>query len=198
MEEKILKLFSYNHKLKFNEIEKALKIRSNKLDYHLKKLILKEILTKKKDYYHLSDSCEYLLPYLSDKRHVLPVILIHIGDNKDAFLIERKKRPYYGKISLPGGRLLLGESISDAVKRIMWTKFKIRSKIKTINSISLENVKNIKETIHSYLLIYVHAKADVLLTNVKKNKKRIIESDYKLITTHYKKRTEIKTIDSKV
>ena len=38
-EEKILELFLFHNKLKFNEIEKLTKMRSNKLDYHLKKLI---------------------------------------------------------------------------------------------------------------------------------------------------------------
>jgi len=44
MEDKILRLFLFDHKLKFNEIEKVLKIRSNKLAYHLKKLVSKGVL----------------------------------------------------------------------------------------------------------------------------------------------------------
>ena len=41
MKKEILQLFLYNDKLKFNEIEKSLKSRSNKVAYHLKNLIKK-------------------------------------------------------------------------------------------------------------------------------------------------------------
>ena len=56
MENKILNLFSYNHKMKFNEIEKEIKIRSNKLAYHLKNLIKKEIISKKAEEYKIENN----------------------------------------------------------------------------------------------------------------------------------------------
>ena len=76
MEEKILNLFLYQHKLKFNEIEKQLPERSNKLAYHLKKLITKGILEKQGDNYQLTKTSEHLIPYLSNKKSILPVVLI--------------------------------------------------------------------------------------------------------------------------
>ena len=96
-----------------------MKARSNKLDYHLKKLITKNILEKDKEFYKLTENSEYIIPYTSDKNSILPVVLILIGDKKKAFLYKRKKRPYQEFLSLPGGRILLGESIKDSVKRIM-------------------------------------------------------------------------------
>jgi len=183
MESKILELFLYNNKLKFNEIEKNLKTRSNKLSYHLKQLTKKGILTKKQEYYELSETAEHLIPYLSDKKAVLPVILIHIGDKNHAFLYKREKRPFKGLLSLPGGRILINEPVPDATKRIMKEKFNIKARFKKINSISLEHVKKSRKTIHSFLLIFVSAKAETELTNVKKNKSKIIPSDYKLITS---------------
>ncbi len=158
MENKILSLFSYNHKMKFNEIEKEIKIRSNQLAYHLKNLIKKEIITKEAEEYKLADNFEHLIPYLSDKNSVLPIILIAIKNKKNIFLIERDKRPFKGKLGLPGGRILLGENISKATERIMKEKFKINCKLEKTNSVSLEHVKKNDKVIHSFLLILVTAK----------------------------------------
>ncbi len=198
MEKDILELFLTKSKLKFNEIEKALKTRSNKLDYHLKKLIKKGILEKEKEAYKLTDSSEYLIPYISKKNSILPVLLILIGDQKEAFLYERQKRPYKNLLSMPGGRLLLGENISDAVIRIMKDKHGINAKMKKINSISLEHVYKNKKIIHSFLLILITAKTKdkINLTDIIKNKSKIIQSDYKLLMGDYSKNTKVKTIRS--
>ena len=196
--EEILRLFLYNDKLKFNEIEKSVKIRSNKLTYHLKKLIEKGVLEKKNEYYKLSESSEILIPYISDKKTVLPVLLILIGNEKNAFLSNREKRPYQGKLGLPGGRVLLGESFSDATERIMKNKFNIKCKLQKVNSISLEHIKKNKKTIHSFMLIFVTAKTrdEIELVDLEKNKSKMISSDYKLITQDLSKEVKINNINS--
>ncbi len=139
IEKQILKLFTHQHKLKFSKIQKKLGIRSNKLTYHLKNLIKKQILDKTNNEYQLSQSAENLIPYLSDKKSVLPVILIHIGTNQKAFLYRREKRPFKNLFSLPGGRMILGENISQAIKRILKEKFNLSAKLKTIHSINIEH-----------------------------------------------------------
>lgn len=198
VENKILDLFLYSHKLKFNEIEKKLGIRSNKLAYHLKDLIKKGILAKENDFYLLTETSEYLIPYLSSKKPVLPVILVHIGNKEFCFLHKREKRPFKNYLSLPGGRLILGETITQATSRIM-KKYNIKAKFKKINSIFLEHVKKKGKIIHSFLLIFVSAetKSPVNLTNVKENKNKIISSDYKLITSEDSE-IKIETVISKV
>lgn len=198
MEKSITKLFLTKNKLRFSEIEKALKTRSNKLNYHLKKLIQKNILKKDGEFYFLST--ESIIPYLSDKNAILPVVLIKIGDNKKCFLYERKKRPYENKLSLPGGRILVGEEISQAVKRIMKEKYNVDARLENINSISLEHVQKNREIIHSFLLIFVSAttKDKINLTKIDENKKRIIQSDCQLIKKNSNKEYELKTIKSKI
>lgn len=198
MEKKILSTFLYNHKLKFNEIEKQVKVRSNKLTYHLNKLIDKSILEKDENFYKLSNDAEELIPYLTEKKAVLPVILIALNKRKEFFLINRDKRPYKDKLSLPGGRMIMGESIKETTKRIMNEKFNIKCTLKKINSISLEHVKKNNKIIHSFLLIFVTATTNnkINYTNVERNK--IISSDLKLIENHLNKKVKIENIISKI
>ena len=199
MEKKILKAFLHNHRLKFNEIEKITKIRSNKLAYHLKKLIDKNILNKKADNYQLTETSEGLIPYISDKKAVLPVILISIKNTKGVFLYQRQKRPYKDKSSLPGGRIKLGETIPQATERIMKEKFRIDCRFKKINSISLEHVKKNRKILHSFLLILVTAttKDKIEYKNLE-DKKEIISSDYRLIKNDLNRETKIQNIISRI
>jgi ADP-ribose pyrophosphatase YjhB (NUDIX family) len=197
MERRILELFLYTNKLRFNEIEKGLKVRSNKLNYHLQKLVKKGILIKTGEFYQLSEPSESMVPYLSNKQHLLSVILVHIGNSKKAFLVKREKRPYKEKLALPGGRMIIRESIKEGTERIA-KKFGINAKFKKINSISLEHLKKDGKIIHSFMLYYVSAKGDAELIDLKKNKPKIIGSDYRLMTEDFKKKVTIKIINSKI
>lgn len=183
MEKKILQLFLYNKKMKFSEIENSLEVRSNKLAYHLKNLIKKKILQNYDGEYELTETAEEIIPYLSEKNSPLPVILIAICKNKNNFFLhQRNKRPFKEKLSLPGGRILSGESIKESVMRIM-KKYCVRANLKKINSVSLEHVKKQNKKLHSFLLIFVTAttKDKIEFTNIEKNKCKIISSDYKLM-----------------
>jgi ADP-ribose pyrophosphatase YjhB (NUDIX family) len=198
MENNILDLFLFNHKMKFNEIEKALNIRSNKLVYHLKNLIKKQIIEKQDEFYSLSETAEILIPYISNKNPVLPIVIIHIGDDKKCFLWKRNKRPYKELLSLPGGRLILGENLKQAVKRIMKEKFNMNARLKHIHSISLEHIRKKNKIIHSFLLIFVSASSnEIKLTDIGKNKKHIIKSDFFLIKNHLNKSLNISVINSR-
>lgn len=185
IEQKILELFTFNESLKFNEIEKLTRQRSNKIAYHLKQLVNKNILVRKEESYQLSETAENIVPYLSEKNSPLVVILIRIGDNKRCFLHKREKRPFLGKLSLPGGRILVNESIKEAVKRIMKEKYNINSTLQQVNSVSLEIVKRDATRKHSFFLILVTAKTKdkIPIFEVRKCKKDIIKSDYHLITS---------------
>ncbi len=200
MEQKILSTFLYNHKLKFNEIEKLLHIKSNKLSYHLKKLENKALIIKEKASYKLSETAEPLLPYITEKKSILPVILITLKKGKKVFFYKRKKRPYKDFISLPGGRILAGETIPIATRRIMKEKFRINCNFKKTNAVSLEQVRKNDKNLHSFLLILVTAttKDKIEFTDIKKNKDKIITSDYKLIKDDLNKKIKIKNIVTRI
>ena len=76
-------------------------------------------MIKNEDFYELSESSENIIPYLSNKMSPLPIVLIDICKGRKHFLYKREKRPFKGLLSLPGGRILVGESLKDSVKRIM-------------------------------------------------------------------------------
>lgn len=183
-EKKILELFTLNEHLKFSEIENLVKERSNKIAYHLKIFVKKGILTKENEIYGLSETAENIIPYLSEKNSPLVFVLIRIGDHKRCFLHKRGKRPFKDKLSLSGGRLLVNETIKEAVKRIMKDKYDIDAKFSKVNSVNFEVVKRRGKRVHSFMLILVSANArGVELQDVNKNRSRIIKSDYQLITS---------------
>src|SRR3989344_4668775 len=157
MKQKIISSFLYNHKLKFNEIEKITQIRSNKLSYYLNILQKQGIIEKQNNYYKLSETAENLIPYISNQKSILPVLLILIKNKNKVFLYKRAKHPFKDKLGLPGGRILVGEDIKIATQRIMKEKFNIKVNLKKVNSISLEQVKNNKKVKYSFLLIFVTA-----------------------------------------
>jgi hypothetical protein len=71
-------------------------------------------------------------------------------------------------------------------------KFGASGKFKRVNSVSLEHLEKNGKVIASYLLVYVSASANGLeLINLKKNKKKIIVSDYKLMTEDFRKRVRM-------
>ncbi len=154
----------------------------------------KGVLKKEGRTYRLSKTAETLIPYISDKQSLLPVVLIAIAKNSNqVFLYKREKRPFKNKLCLPGGRILSGESLSDATKRIMKQKYNMGAKLKKINSVSIEHVVKRHKKIHSFMLIFVTATTDdrTEWTNLSKNKSRIISSDYKIIKNDLKKEIHI-------
>ncbi|MBX4196395.1 NUDIX domain-containing protein [Candidatus Pacearchaeota archaeon] len=196
MKDKILELFTRHETLKFNQLGKALNSRSNKIAYHLKHLVKQGVLDKKDDNYMLAEPAEQLIPYISEKKPVIPVVLLHIKKDNKVFLYKRKKRPFLGLFSLPGGRLVLGESIEEAAKRIMKTKHNTNIIPQEILSVSLEHVMKNGKIMHSFLLILISAKALSPLEFIDiKDKKSIIPSDYLLMNKVHEK-TSIHTLTS--
>jgi len=158
----------------------------------------KGVLEKNKDYYELAKNYEHIIPYLSDKRSVVPVVLITIKNKNKIFLHERKKKPFIGKFGLPGGRIVIRESIKNATERIMKEKFNIKCEFEKVNSFSLEHVEKEEKIVHSFILILVTAttKENLKYSDVELNKSKIISSDYKLIKKDLSKEVEVSELTS--
>lgn len=118
MEDKILKRFSRFKKLKFNDLKEETE--SNKLSYHLKKLIQENLITKNEDYYFLTDKGEEKLCYLEDKgslkQPIHDVFLLPFKDGK--YVVQKRtKRPLLDVIIPIGARIRKGESIFQTAKK---------------------------------------------------------------------------------
>ncbi|MBI2632379.1 NUDIX domain-containing protein [Candidatus Pacearchaeota archaeon] len=198
MKNKIMSLFAFEFKLRFNEIKDKLKIRSNNLAYWLKKLVKQGIIVKDSNGYSLTETAEYHIPYFSSTRSALPIVLIKIGNKNQAFLYRRAKRPYKNLLALPGGRIFIGESPEEAAKRIMKSKFSIDILNPEFKNIFIEHIKSRDDIINSFILIIIKAFTlnSINLTNIKSNKKHIIKSDYEIINLKENK-IKLKTINSK-
>ena len=198
MEKVILNVFLYKNKLRFSEIEDKTELRSNKLAYYLKKLISKGIVVKNGKNYMLSENYEHLIPYITEKQAILPVLLIVAEKKGKYFLYHRDKRPYNGFLSLPGGRIFVGENIKKATMRIMKDKFEINSSFKSIKSISLEHVRKKGKIIYSFLLmlVSVSTREDIKYYDLEENRKNMIKSDYLLLKNNLDSNLKVPIINS--
>ncbi len=84
---KIFELFLENHRLKFNEIEKSVKIRSNALAYHLEQMRKEGFIDRDGEDYLLTKKGEELVPFFyhltGQEVGLLTVLLLGIvNDNK--------------------------------------------------------------------------------------------------------------------
>lgn len=154
----IFRQFLYSHKLRFSELEKLTGLRSNDLAYHLKRMVEDGVLDNDGEAYSLSSSAEKMIPYFSSDMSPLPVLLIDVRVDGKVLLIKREKRPYFGKWTMPGGRLRLGEKFSESVVRIVKEKTFLDVEFDCVASVGNERVYD-DEVKHGFVLIYVRAKA---------------------------------------
>ncbi len=156
--EQIFKLFLENDKLKFNKIEKALKIRSNMVSYHLEKMQEEGLVEKKGFYYYLTKKAERYLPIIphiiGKELSPLPVVLVALINNDKILLIKRRIRPYKDYWSLIGGKMLLEESFKEASIRLIKQKTGINAEFESINSVLHERVEGDEIIKHSFILFF--------------------------------------------
>ena len=200
-----MECFLCESRLRFSEIERGVGVRSNKLSYHLGKLVSEGILMKDSDEYILTEEGEKEIPYVSDKRFVMPVVLVAIERDGRVFLIDRKKRPFFSKLSLPAGRMIQGEGFEDAVKRI-GKKFGVRCEFEKVCSVTLEHVTKVgsqklgvgSRKLHSFLLILVKARttSELEYVDIVGRKGEIIGSDYQLLREDLEKEIFVKSLET--
>lgn len=155
----IFSLFSKNSKLKFNQIEKEIKIRSNMISYHLDQMKKDGVIKKEEDYYSLTDEAERYIPIfthlITDESSPLPVILVALKNKSNLLLIQRRKRPYQNYWSMIGGKIKLDESLEDAAYRHILEKTGIKSEFEKISAVLHERVQSKDKTKHSFILFFV-------------------------------------------
>ena len=156
----IFQQFLYNKELRFNEIEKLTKIRSNELAYFIQKLVDDGILLKDGDVYKLSDIAEKYIPFYiesDESLSPLPVVLVACVSDGKVLLWKRNKRPYEDHWSLPGGRLRLTETIEQASIRVLKKITFVDGMFNSANAIVNEKHVAQEEVKHAYLIVFTRA-----------------------------------------
>jgi len=203
----IFRLFLENNKLKFNEIEKVLKIRSNMVSYHLTSMVKDGLLTKKGEYYVLTKNSEKYIPLFSDMSDSdvgpLPVILVAVMHKNKILLVKRNKRPYKDYWSMIGGKLLLHEDVKSASIRKVVQKTALDVEFISLNNILHEHVEGEGIIKHSFILLFTKVNSKSLKFSESKagalkwfdlkklNKIQIIPSDYWLIKNSLNKKINV-------
>ncbi|MBW3012609.1 NUDIX domain-containing protein [Candidatus Woesearchaeota archaeon] len=162
--EQIFKLFTQNTRLKFNEIEKAIKIRSNMVSYHLEQMQKEGLLEKKGDYYYLTKESEKYLPIIpqvtGESMSPVPVVLVALMNKNKILLIKRNNRPYKGYWCMIGGKMLLEESFAQASKRLVKEKSNLDAEYVSINNVLHEQVEGDDMVKHSFILFFTKMKTE--------------------------------------
>ena len=205
--EEIFKLFLNDSKLKFNEIEKAIKIRSNMVSYHLDKMQEEGILEKKQEYYQLTKDAEKYVPIFANiigkKLSPVPVILVAVINNNKILMIKRNRRPYKDYWSMIGGKMLLNEDFKQSSIRIVKEKTGLDAEFISFNSIMQEKVKTNNEVKHNFILFFTKTGVDkekfsnsehgeLKWFNIEDlNPKNTIPSDYWLLKNKFSANIEV-------
>lgn len=191
--EGIFRLFLERHKMKFSEMEKLLKLRSNMLAYHIEQMQKEGLLQKQGESYSLTREGEKFIPLFS---HVtgrelgpVPVILIAAVRRDKMLLLQRTKRPYKDYWGFIGGKMLLHESVADACARKL-SENGVQGSLEKLCAITQERVLEGEAVKHNFLLFLVKAKVDAVdegdrvrwFTKRDLHKAKVIPSDLWLIS----------------
>ncbi|OYT32418.1 hypothetical protein B6U93_01960, partial [Candidatus Woesearchaeota archaeon ex4484_78] len=154
--EDIFKLFIKKKMLKFNEIEKNLKLRSNKLSYHLDMMVKDNILEKDNEYYKLTKKAEQMLPFFAHltgkETGPLTVIVAAIKNKERICLLKRVKRPYQGYWGMIGGKLRMNESIKDCALRETKEETGLDCEFNGVKGVLHERVKDNGDVKHAFVI----------------------------------------------
>lgn len=184
----IFGLFLEHRKLRFNEIEKRLTLRSNMVAYHLEQMRKEGVLEKDGDLYRLTSTAERHLPRFQGGDTPLPVVLVAPVKRGRVLLIKRSKRPYQGYWGLVGGKVRFGETFTDAAMRLVREKARAEASGSTLSAAMRERVMDAGALKHDFILFLVRCRiGDVKETDAKRwftkrmlKQERIIPSDLRL------------------
>jgi ADP-ribose pyrophosphatase YjhB (NUDIX family) len=189
--ERIFSLFLTNSEHKFSDISKAIGLRTNLLNYYLRDFLKQGILQKEDDYYRVSGSAEYLIPFFQQltgsERLKLPVVLVAIVKKDKVLLIKRDKRPYKGYWGLLGGKIRFNERLFDTAVRTAMNEAGLRIKCVSVCHVADEFLCE-SFVKHGWLLFLVKAQPllnseakSALWFNLSSLPSKIIPSDKWLI-----------------
>jgi ADP-ribose pyrophosphatase YjhB (NUDIX family) len=161
--EKIFELFLNKHKLKFSQIEKDLKIRSNMVSYHLECMVKDALLKKSGEYYELTKEAEKYIPIFSNitgkELAATPALLVAIVHKDRVLLLKRDKRPYKGYWGIIGGKLRFDQDVEAGSVKLALEKTGLKTSFSSLNSVMHESVMDEGTLKHSFLSLFTVVRA---------------------------------------
>ena len=162
--EDIFGLFVKQQRLRFSEIGKQLKIRSNHLNYHLEKMIDASIIEKTDDHYHLTKNAEKMIPFFAQitgkEQGPLSIITAAILNGNRICLLRREKRPYQGYWGMIGGKLRLSESIRETALREAKEETNLDCDFEKIAAVLHERVNDSDVIKHAFVIFLCRLTTD--------------------------------------
>lgn len=144
--------------VKFNDIKKQVKIDSNKLTYHLKKLVNSGFISLQAGKYQLTDECKNLFPYrkiITQKQiPVMPVTAVAPIKDGKVFLQIKPGEPGRGNLILTGGTIPFNLSIEESAKEKVLEQIGVGIKDLKLRAISESLVMNGKK-INQHWIVYL-------------------------------------------
>ena len=155
----IFELFLENQRLKFNEIEKSVKIRSNALAYHLEQMKKEGFIESDVEDYILTKKGEEVIPFFyhltGQEVGLLTVLLLGIVKGNKICLLKRNKKPYKDHWGLVGEKLQMHEGIPAAAVRAAKEETNLEVKFDKICGVSHERTKEKGDFKHGFVLFVV-------------------------------------------
>lgn len=162
LKHQIYDLFTKSSRLRFSEIRKSLGVQSNVLSYHLNQMVKEGLLEKDEDDYILSVRGEQKIPFFtqfSSQTHgAIPVVIVAIVKSGQILLLRRNKRPYQGYWGMPGGALIMHETIEENAITRAKKETGLDCEFQKISAIVHERVVEKNSVKHAFVLFLVIVK----------------------------------------
>ena len=210
LKHKIYDLFVRQKSLRFSEIKNSLNVRSNVLSYHLNSMVKDGLLEKDEDDYVLSVKGEQKIPFFtqfsSDEHGAIPIVIVAIMKGSQILLLRRNKRPYQGYWGMPGGALIMKETIEQNAITRAKKETSLDCSFEKISAVVHERVVEKGITKHAFILFLVVVKPKKGMIKESDEGKlewfslkslrpdRIIPSDYVLLKKYLNKKSGIMSI----
>ncbi len=151
IQSKIIKDLTLNENLRYSQLKPA-QIDGNLFSYHLKELLKREFIIKDNDRYTLTpQGAQYVARLSLDNSEIRvqpKVVTAIVYKYKDGsyLMLKKDKQPFYGYVSLPYGKIHVGERLADAASRELYEKTGLRGECEqkgVLNMLALDDVGDV-------------------------------------------------------
>lgn len=159
--------------LRFSELQPP-RIPNNTFSYHLKKLLETGYIDSTTKGYTATRKALKLINFGVSREktitspNILSMLFI-VNDDDEILLINRNNKPFQGWYSLPSGLIHLGETLSEAARRELYEKTRLKETT-DLNNVGVLDFRYVEQETQD---IFVHAIAFVYYLRYRGNKSKL-------------------------